>query len=178
MRSLVVGLGRAGAGLHPPVLAKLRGSTHGLIVAPTIDEAAARLGPSRAVAHVRTPPTEHSPILSEFAELGFRKLIVERPLATDIDDLARLIGLRRKYKPHVRAVEPWLASAVTRRLAGLIRGGWFGPPRTTDVVQREPRFRRSLMSGAVEFEKGSAIGHFPLSVAKNISAEPVKTYAE
>ncbi|MFC3453805.1 Gfo/Idh/MocA family protein [Amycolatopsis speibonae] len=166
MRSLVVGLGRAGAGLHLPVLAKLRSSTPhlfgdepisacdtrqgvtdrpGLVIAPTIDEAAAGLDPAHTVAHVCTPPTEHFPVLSELAELGFRKLIVEKPLAADIDDLARIIRLRRKHKLHVEVVEPWLTSTLTWRLVELIRSGRFGTPRTIDVVQNKPRFRRSLM---------------------------------
>ncbi|MFE5564847.1 Gfo/Idh/MocA family oxidoreductase [Amycolatopsis japonica] len=167
MRSLVVGLGRAGAGLHLPVLAKLRSripglfgdepivacdarqgvaARPGLVVAPTIGEAASRLDPTRTVAHVCTPPTERFPILSELAELGFRKLIVEKPLAADIDDLARIIRLRRKHNLHVEVVEPWLTSTLTRRLVEVIRGGRFGAPRTIEVVQRKPRFHRSLMT--------------------------------
>lgn len=167
MRSLIVGLGRAGAGLHLPVLAKLRTRTPllfddapvtaceprpnvaaraGLEVVPTIEAAAAGLDPAVTVAHVCTPPTERLAVLSELATLGFRKVIVEKPLAADIDDLARIIRLRRKYKLHVEVVEPWLASTLTARLVELIRSGRFGAPKSIDIVQNKPRFRRSLVT--------------------------------
>ncbi|WP_410585777.1 Gfo/Idh/MocA family oxidoreductase [Amycolatopsis sp. lyj-108] len=166
MRSFVVGLGRAGAGLHLPVLAKLRertpqlfddgpvtaceprqnvASRPGLVVAPTIDAAATGLDPDDTVAHVCTPPTERLTVLTELATLGFRKVIVEKPLAADIDDLARIIRLRRKYKLHVEVVEPWLASTLTARLVELIRDGRFGAAKSIDIVQNKPRFRRSLV---------------------------------
>lgn len=166
MRSLVVGLGRAGAGLHLPVLAKLRARTPplfgdepvaaceprqnvaarpGLVVASTIDAAAAGLDPADTVVHICTPPTERLTVLSELATLGFRKLIVEKPLAADIDDLARIIRLRRKYKLHIEVVEPWLASTLTWRLVELIRSGKFGAPKSVDIVQNKPRFHRSLV---------------------------------
>lgn len=167
MRSFVVGLGRAGAGLHLPVLAKLRSSTPqlfgnapvvaceprqnvaarpGLVVEPTLATAADGLDPAETVVHVCTPPTERLTVLSELATLGFRKIIVEKPLAADIDDLARIIRLRRKHKLHIEVVEPWLTSTLTWRLVELIRGGRFGAPKSIDIVQNKPRFRRSLMA--------------------------------
>ncbi|WP_414942749.1 Gfo/Idh/MocA family oxidoreductase [Amycolatopsis sp. cmx-11-51] len=166
MRSLVVGLGRAGAGLHLPVLAKLRTSTPplfgdapiaaceprqniadrpGLVVASTLDAAAAGLDPADTVAHVCTPPTERLTVLAELAALGFRNVIVEKPLAADIDDLARIIRLRRKHRLHIEVVEPWLTSTLTWRLVELIRDGRFGAPKSIDIVQNKPRFRRSLV---------------------------------
>ncbi|RSN19331.1 oxidoreductase [Amycolatopsis sp. WAC 04169] len=165
MRSLVVGLGRAGAGLHLPVLTKLKTghpdlfddtpvvaceprrtlpARPGLLVVKTFGEAAEKMDPEDTVVHVCTPPSERNSIIAEVADSGFRKVIVEKPLAGDIDDLARIIRLRRKHKLHVEVVEPWLASTLTWRLVELIRGGRFGAPKTIDIVQNKPRFRRSL----------------------------------
>ncbi|MGK4595906.1 oxidoreductase [Amycolatopsis sp. w19] len=166
MRSFVVGLGRAGAGLHLPVLAKLRERTPklfddhpvvaceprenvvsrpGLVVTPTLHEAADGLCPADTIVHICTPPTQRLAVLSDLAALGFRKMIVEKPLTTDIDDLARIVRLRRKYKLHIEVVEPWLASSLTKRLVELLRGGRFGAAKSIDVVQNKPRFRRSLV---------------------------------
>ncbi|ONI75199.1 oxidoreductase [Actinosynnema sp. ALI-1.44] len=167
MQSLVVGLGRAGAGLHLPVLAKVRACVPhlfddslivacdprvdlaerpGLLVLPTIGEAAAALEPATTVAHICTPPAERFHVMAELADLGFRKLIVEKPLAADNDDLARIIRLRRKHSMHIEVVEPWLTSTLTGRLGELIRHGRFGALKTISIVQNKPRFRRSLKS--------------------------------
>ncbi|ALG08528.1 Gfo/Idh/MocA family oxidoreductase [Kibdelosporangium phytohabitans] len=167
MRSLVVGLGRAGAGLHLPVLAKARaGVAHlfddtdivacdpqvdmtgrpGLRVVRSVREASGILDPATTVTHICTPPTERFQVIAELAELGFRKLIVEKPLAADNDDLARIIRLRRKHALHIEVVEPWLTSTLTGRLGEVIRHGKFGALKSIAIAQNEPRFRRSLKS--------------------------------
>lgn len=162
-----MGLGRAGADLHLPVLARARASVRqlfddrpvvacdprrlpverpGLAMATSLAEAAALLDPAETVAHVCTPPTERAEVVAELAERGFRNVIVEKPLAADTDDLARITRLRRKYGLRVAVVEPWLTSTLTERLIGLVRGGALGEPRTISIVQNKPRFRRSLTS--------------------------------
>ena len=165
MQSLVVGLGRAGAGLHLPVLAKARSCepqlfgdrdvvgcdpcrrpAHrpGLVTTAGIGAAAALLDPAGTVVHICTPPTDRHAVITELAELGFRNLIVEKPLASDADDLARIIRVRRKHRLHVEVVEPWLASSLTGRLVELTRSGVLGAPKSITIVQNKPRFRRSL----------------------------------
>ncbi|SDJ29336.1 Predicted dehydrogenase [Lentzea albidocapillata subsp. violacea] len=165
MQSLVVGLGRAGAGLHLPVLAKARArepellggedvvacdprrtppDRPGLVTTASIGSAAAGLDPAGTVVHICTPPVERHAVITELAELGFRNMIVEKPLASDADDLARIIRVRRKHRLHIEVVEPWLSSTLTRRLIELTRCGLFGPPKSITIVQNKPRFRRSL----------------------------------
>jgi predicted dehydrogenase len=165
VQSLVVGLGRAGAGLHLPVLAKARSCEPqlfggqdvvacdprrrpphrpGLVATPSIATAAGGLDPAGTVVHVCTPPTDRHAVITELAELGFRNLIVEKPLASDADDLARIIRVRRKHRLHVEVVEPWLTSSLTGRLVELTRSGLFGAPRSISIVQNKPRFRRSF----------------------------------
>ncbi|WP_433259856.1 Gfo/Idh/MocA family protein [Actinosynnema sp. CS-041913] len=165
VRTLVVGLGRAGAELHLPVLARARagarqlfgdepvvacdpcrvlGDRPGLVTATSIAEAAGLLDPEETVAHVCTPPTVRTEVIGELAERGFRNLIVEKPLAADTDDLARIIRLRRKHGLRIAVVEPWLTSSLTSRLTDLVRGGTLGEPKTIAIVQNKPRFRRSV----------------------------------
>jgi predicted dehydrogenase len=165
VRTLVVGLGRAGAELHLPVLARARAGARqlfgeapvvacdprrvladraGLVVTTSLAEAAARLDPAQTVAHVCTPPTVRLEVIAELAERGFRNLVVEKPLAADTDDLARVIRVRRKHGLHVAVVEPWLTSTLTARLTELTRTGALGELKSVAIVQNKPRFRRSL----------------------------------
>ncbi|MFD7660523.1 Gfo/Idh/MocA family protein [Actinosynnema sp. NPDC059797] len=167
MRTLVVGLGRAGADLHLPVLARARASVRqlfddrpvvacdpsrlpaerpGLAMVGSLAEAAALLDPAETVAHVCTPPAVRAEVVAQLAERGFRNVIVEKPLAADTDDLARITRLRRKHGLRVAVVEPWLTSALTERLIGLVRGASLGDPRSISIVQNKPHFRRSLTS--------------------------------
>ncbi|SER13910.1 Predicted dehydrogenase [Lentzea xinjiangensis] len=165
MQSLVVGLGRAGAGLHLPVLAKARArdpqlfggqdvvgcdprrtppQRPGLVATTSIRAAAGGLDPANTVVHVCTPPTERHAVITELAELGFRNMVVEKPLASDADDLARIIRVRRKHRLHIEVVEPWLTSTLTRKLIELTHSGPFGAPKSITIVQNKPRFRRSF----------------------------------
>ncbi|WP_041836866.1 Gfo/Idh/MocA family oxidoreductase [Actinosynnema mirum] len=165
MRTLVIGLGRAGAELHLPVLAKARAAAPGLfsaepvvacdprrvladrpglVTTATAAEAAKLLDPARTAVHVCTPPTTRPEVIGEIAELGFRNLVVEKPLASDTDDLARIARLRRRHGLRIAVVEPWQMSSLTARLTELVRGGELGEARSVSIVQNKPRFRRSL----------------------------------
>src|SRR5687768_4164010 len=165
VRTLVVGLGRAGAELHLPVLARARTSVRqlsddrpivacdprrlpaerpGLAMVGSLAEAATLLDPGDTVAHLCTPPSLRAEVMAELAERGFRNVIAEKPLAADTDDLARLIRLRRKHGLRIAVVEPWLTSTLTGRLTELLRGGALGEPKSISIVQNKPRFRRSM----------------------------------
>lgn len=167
LQTFVVGLGRAGAELHLPILLRARESgaeprlfdphpviacdssppenaPAGVVVARTIAEAAAQLEPIRAVVHVCTPPTERSVVLTELADHGFRKIIVEKPLATGLADLARLSELRQRRWLDLTVVAQWQSSALTQRLEELVRGGQLGALRRISMSQHKSRFRRSL----------------------------------
>lgn len=168
MRSLVIGLGRSGAGLHLPVLRRLRdtaagrglladakivgcdpagpgtdfGSTEPAWTA-SVRQASRLLDPDDTVAHVCTPPAARVPVLTELARYGFRHVIVEKPLAAGESDLDEILRLRRGGL-RIAVVAPWLASELTRRLANLVHDTRLGRLRSVSVVQSKPRFRRSL----------------------------------
>lgn len=165
MRSLVIGLGRSGAGLHLPVLRRLRATagpglfadapivgcdpagqrrTEDVTWVTSVAEAAALLDPTVTVTHVCTPPTARVAVLTDLARHGFRNVIVEKPLAADEYDLDEILRLRERHGLRLAVVAPWLASELTRRLATLVHDARLGRLRTVSVVQSKPRFRRSL----------------------------------
>ena len=185
-RTLVVGLGRAGAGLHLPVLDRLRQRTPtgtlfaeapvvavdptpplaalppGTVVLPTLERARAELDPESTVAHVCTPPEGREAVIEQLARLGFAHVIVEKPLAVDITQLARVEDLCRRHRLQLVVVAQWQVSTLTRRLEECVTGGEFGELRQIRVVQRKPRFSRSLATSghptAFDVEVPHALG--------------------
>jgi predicted dehydrogenase len=167
-RSLVVGLGRAGAGLHLPALDRLRQHPPvstvfadepvvgvdsapvpdflppGTVVWPALEQARAQLEPEATVVHVCTPPEGRDAVIEQLARLGFANLLVEKPLAVDVAQLARVEKLCRRYRLRLVVVAQWLVSSLTRRLEECVADGRFGELREIRVVQRKPRFSRSL----------------------------------
>lgn len=166
LQPLVVGLGRSGAGLHLKALSRLASSPDGplslgppvacdprpeagrdlsgVTVTRSITEAARLLAPASTVVHVCTPPSTRAAVLTELAEHGFRKLLVEKPLATDRPALDDIVRLRRRYGLDIAVVSQWLASDLTRRLRDLVRERTLGALLRITFTQHKPRFLRSL----------------------------------
>ncbi len=165
--SVVVGLGRSGAGLHAPVLRRLRGTRPELFAAHPIvgfdprtgtafrdgvavgslERAAALVPPADTVVHVCTPPHTRVPVLARLAGLGFARFVVEKPLATDPAALTEIERLRAAHRLDIVVVTQWLAATLTRRLDDLVRSGRFGPLRSVAVRQDKPRFGRATLDG-------------------------------
>lgn len=187
LRTMVVGLGRAGAGLHLPVLAKARrrqprcfaperavGYDHdaglrdryareGLHTVDSLAQARQLLDPANTVVHVCTPPLARAELVAELLRLGFRKLLLEKPLAAGPQDLARLLELLRQPGVQAAVVAPWSASTLTARLTSLVRERHdLGALRQISVLQNKPRFRRSLATSghptAFDIEIPHAVG--------------------
>ncbi|MFI8993443.1 Gfo/Idh/MocA family protein [Streptomyces sp. NPDC053542] len=170
LRTLIVGLGRAGLGLHVPVLLKARARAPGtfadepvvavdpraapagpprqdLVLAGSLPRAWELLDPAHTVVHVCTPPSVRAEVLREVALLGFSKVVVEKPLATDRDALRSVLAVVREHGLSLSVVAPWLHSTLTARLVAMVEGGQLGSVRTVTVAQHKPRFRRSLDNG-------------------------------
>jgi predicted dehydrogenase len=169
LRTLLIGFGRAGAGLHWSTLRRLRAEAEhprlfateppvvwdpgpvraaaaqeGLIVATSLAQAARELDPERTIVHLCSPPDSRLATLREVATLGFRRILVEKPLAVDATAAHEIAALRGSYGLNLITVTQWLRSALTLRLAELIAGGDLGRLRGIDVVQRKPRMMRTL----------------------------------
>lgn len=166
-RTLVVGFGHSGRGLHLPVLARARamesfkhlfddrpviafdvrdpeGELTGTVLAYSLAQAAEMTDPGRTIVHLCTPPIVRIEVLEQLAQLGFQKVLVEKPLAVDEQSLDGIVRLRRLWNLDLVVVAPWLASALTRRIQEILRSGELGALRSILVVQRKPRFTRSL----------------------------------
>ncbi|GLW66955.1 hypothetical protein Arub01_51990 [Actinomadura rubrobrunea] len=197
LRTLIVGLGQAGWTLHLPVLTRLRASAStgelfspepivvydpgrvpamtredAPVVAGGLEEARELLDPETTVVHVCTPPSARVEPLRELAALGFRKILVEKPLASDPTGLAGVLGVCKAWDLEPVVVSHWLDSALTRRLSEIVRSGELGALRSIRVVQRKPRFTRSLAThghpSAFEVEVPHSLG-----VALRLAGEAV-----
>lgn len=166
LHSLVVGLGRAGAGLHLRVLAQAREIDRdlfrpgaiiacdpeprarrvqaGVTVAESVRAAAELVPPARTVVHLCTPPLGRPALLGELAELGFRQVIVEKPLAPDLAGLAEINRIRTEHGMRLAVVAHWLDAELTRRIAELVDGRALGELRSISFHQHKPRFTHSI----------------------------------
>ncbi|MBC6451507.1 Gfo/Idh/MocA family oxidoreductase [Actinokineospora xionganensis] len=156
--TLVVGLGRAGTELHLPVLRLLRpdapvvvfdpyrtARTDGVTVADSLPHAARLIDPANTVVHLCTPPSARVAPLTALAELGFRRVLVEKPLAADDRDLREVLALRDAAGLDLLPVGQWRASELTKRLAAILRERGLGRPRSITIVQSKPRFTRTAL---------------------------------
>lgn len=182
LQTFVIGLGRAGAGLHVSVLSRLRERSsqrhlfaeeplvvcdprfassndledllrgwdvrgwdaQGTVLIDSVTHAVRHLDPEHTVVHVCTPPAVRLEIIEQLARDGFRKILVEKPLALDERALADIERVRRRWRLHLVVVAHWLVSALTVRLQDLVRGAALGELRSMSFLQRKPRFSRSL----------------------------------
>ncbi|UQS24751.1 Gfo/Idh/MocA family oxidoreductase [Amycolatopsis thermalba] len=171
LHTFVVGFGRAGGGLHLPVVRKLRADaraaevlgtapivvfdpatpprhTDDVLAVPSIAAAGELLDPRRTVVHVCVPPRERPAVVRRLARAGFTKVVLEKPLAchrAHADDIA---GTVLRHGMDAVVVAHWHSARLTARLARLIRSGDHGPLRAITLRQHKPRLERSLRAGA------------------------------
>lgn len=167
LRTLIVGLGHAGIDLHWSVLRRLRedrelfapGPAYGfdprpeaapppggdLIRVASLADAARQLDPAETVVHLCTPPVARLELLRTLADLGYRRILVEKPLAIDLVAAEAIAALRRDAGLDLTVVAHWLDSALTTRSLELIRSGRLGDLRSISFIQRKPRLRRTLL---------------------------------
>jgi predicted dehydrogenase len=171
LRTLIVGLGHAGLDLHWNVLRRLRatpadrdlfapGPAYGFDLRETaapppgqdlarvrsLAEAARLLDPAETVVHLCTPPVARLDLLHSLAEHGFRRILVEKPLATDLASAEAIADLRRSAGLELTVVAHWLDSALTTQCTELIRSGRLGELRAISFIQRKPRLSRTIMN--------------------------------
>ena len=186
LQTLIIGLGRAGAGLHLPVLDRLRSdedngkvfadhpivvcdpaqsSTQGYrsaIALKSIVDCPRFTDPSDTVVHLCTPPAGRVGLIAELARLGFRRIIVEKPLVNRIDELDTIVGLKARYGLDIVVVAHWLCAELTHRLVDITNKGGLGTLREITVSQHKSRFSRSISTSghitAFDVEIPHAIG--------------------
>jgi predicted dehydrogenase len=168
LRTLIIGLGRAGADLHLPVMRRLRSGPGpwrssvpvvgydpavspdalppGIRLVDSLAEARSLLDPTTTVVHLCTPPEVRLEVLRELAELGFDLILMEKPITADPAQLMEILRLRTRHRLRVQVVAPWLASSLTQRIHEWVRGGRLGALRSIAIVQRKPRMQKTVSS--------------------------------
>lgn len=142
--AVIVGLGRAGMGLHIPVLEKIRrdgggdspfGQVVGLVDAvevgtkralhrleydygydPSGIRCATSLGdltgidPDQTIVHICTPADDHAAGLRAATDAGFRRIIVEKPCASNTADVDEMRRIADRTGASIAVINPYLYS--------------------------------------------------------------------
>lgn len=116
----------------------------GAVLVRSLAQAGDLTDPDRTIVHLCSPPDTRVELLEQLARLGFQKIIVEKPLAVEEQDLAEIVRLHRRWSLDLVVVAPWLASTLTHRIRQILCTGELGALRSVFIVQRKPRFTRSL----------------------------------
>ncbi|GIQ68039.1 gfo/Idh/MocA family oxidoreductase [Xylanibacillus composti] len=172
-KTLIIGFGRAGRGLHwhclrrayaDDVTGQLFNQTVG-VVDPKADSRdreepnlvffsslneVAGFDPDHTVVHICTPPELHEAMLSEAAEHGYTRIIMEKPLTTTMTQLDRIRLIQERYAIDLLVVANWLSSTLTERLHALIQSGVYGPLRHIKAEQDKPRLSRTIANPSHE----------------------------
>ncbi len=120
------------------------GDLRGAVLIGSIGQAVRLLDPGRTVVHVCTPPTVRLEVIEQLARDGFRKILVEKPLARDEHTLEQIERVRRRWGLQLVVVAQWLVSTLTLQLQDLVHSAALGELRSLSFLQRKPRFNRSL----------------------------------
>ncbi|RUT35701.1 hypothetical protein EJP77_01390 [Paenibacillus zeisoli] len=167
LQSLIIGFGRAGKGLHYHCLRKANQTgSHTSLFHPqvgVVDPNVGALGlsqarltgfsslaevkgfePENTVVHICTPPELHTASLLEVVKMGYRKIIMEKPLTTTEKELEVIRGIQDKYRCEVLVVANWLSSSLTKSIHALIKSNIFGPLRYLTAEQNKSRLSRTL----------------------------------
>lgn len=168
--TIIVGAGRAGGSLHLNCLDRLRergdlppGAVAVVDLRPpselrlahrtditfftSLREAGAAADPD-AVVHICSPPRCHLDHVTEAVEGGFRRLVVEKPLAVSGAEAEAIARLGRSHGVAITAVLNWAFSRLTTRLVELAGPQGSLIEGAIHLSQNKPRIRRSLSDTA------------------------------
>ncbi|MNI04289.1 putative oxidoreductase [compost metagenome] len=167
LRSLIVGFGRAGRGLHLHCLRKAFADEpgadlfdprigavdprcnlsepmeHNLELFSSLDDVTA-FDKDSTVVHICTPPEQHLETLRQVAERGYTKIIMEKPLTTTLSELKKIREVHKEFDLDLLVVANWLSSSLTDRLYQLIQSEVYGQLRHVTAIQNKSRLSRTL----------------------------------
>ncbi|MEO5874858.1 MAG: oxidoreductase [Streptosporangiaceae bacterium] len=169
LQTFIVGFGRSGLDLHWKTLRRLRESGNplfatapavvwdarditaeahreGLIPVASLKQARELLDPRDTVVHLCTTPDSRLGLLNELADLGFRRILVEKPLAADLTTAYEIDALRHERDLELTVVAQWLESGLVRRMQDLIDSAELGRLVSIKVAQHKSRVDRTLSS--------------------------------
>lgn len=96
--------------------------------------------PAEAIVHICTPPETHYQVLLDALAKGYRRFIVEKPLAISAAQATAMLDIVDAYGASMRVVALWPHSWAIRALRRVIASTLHGPLQELTIVQNKPRF--------------------------------------
>ncbi|HET9644167.1 MAG TPA: Gfo/Idh/MocA family oxidoreductase [Burkholderiaceae bacterium] len=96
------------------------------------------------VLHVCTPPSAHRQCVELAIAQGYRRIILEKPMAPTLDEARRIRQLAAAASAEVLVVAVWHNSPLTRALFDPAAGAEPSGLALVEIVHNKPRFARSL----------------------------------
>lgn len=192
--TVIVGHGHAARSFHVPAVLDLAaaGLASGrlLIVDPALDPAdpaiptgavtARRLSDvdaaGDAVVHVCTGPESHVELVLAAHRLGFRRFVVEKPLAVTLADARRLVALVAGGDAEVLVVSNWSASTLTDEIRRVLLARAGAAPSRIELTQVKPRLERTLTNGTHQSAFDVEMPHL-VALAQRLADGPLEVVA-
>jgi predicted dehydrogenase len=92
------------------------------------------------VVHICTPPETHYQVLLSALGKGYRRFIVEKPLAISAAQATAMVDVVDAYGASMRVVALWPHSWAISALRRVIASNLHGPLQELTIVQNKPRF--------------------------------------
>jgi predicted dehydrogenase len=134
------------------------------------------VGDGDAVVHVCSGPDSHAEIVSAAYQLGFRRFIVEKPMAVSMADALRLVTLVDDGDAEIMVVSNWTASALTDEIRRVMLARAGAPPSEIVLVQVKPRLERTLTNGTHRSAFDVEMPHL-VALAQCLADGPLKVVA-
>lgn len=199
-RSLIVGFGYAGRMLHLPCIRKVQKHCNKSefifdskvgAVDPLLSVRAGQdtdnleyftkltdiqlFDPNQTIVHICTAPEKHFDTIKQVADLGYKKIIVEKPLTISLENLEKIIEIEKARKLDILVVANWVYSSLTARINEIISTKIYGRVLHLSIEQNKPRFSRTIANSThttvfdVEIPHEVALSQYLLGPIKEIT---------
>ncbi len=199
-RSLIIGFGYAGRMLHLPCIHKVQDNYNKSeiifdskvgVVDPLLSIRVGKdsdnldiftklqdiqsFDPNQTIVHICTAPEIHFETIRQVAELGFKKIIVEKPLTISVENLERILEIEEARRLDILVVANWVYSSLTARINEIISSEIYGPVIHLSIEQNKPRFSRTIANSThttvfdVEIPHEVALSHYLLGPVREIT---------
>lgn len=189
--TVITGYGHAARSFHLPVIAELvaEGYASGAItvVDPELDVSDPALPPGatlcrdldgttggpNSVVHVCTPPDTHADVVLRAHKAGYRRFVVEKPMATTDADARRLVELCETGDADILVVANWASSELTGALRDAVRTRRHAGLSEVTIAHFKPRLERTMRNPAHRSAFDVEMPHL-VALALSIVDEPVE----
>ncbi|MGC1852135.1 MAG: Gfo/Idh/MocA family oxidoreductase [Solirubrobacterales bacterium] len=168
LHAIVVGHGYAARAFHLPALRRLQsdrlvadrigivepiaavglGPPAGAMLARDLQELVGAFPVEHTVVHVCSPPNTHANVIRRCAGMGFRRIIVEKPLVTTQADLDDIRQLATAEDMDLLVVANWLASRLTDTVVDCLLAGSHSRVEQITLRSSKSRVGKSLSTSA------------------------------